>query len=111
MTTSLIEECATKNEWEKVESYINEIVDPSTKSGVCNEYAWSLVGEDLNQPADQLDLAARLSETSIRVLTPEMKAPVYLSDNEWNRQLEFQKHSMGIHMHSFYTNKASIRMH
>ncbi len=95
MTTSLIEECATKDEWEKVEAYIHEIVDPSTKSGVCNEYAWSLVGEDLNQPADQLDLAARLSETSIRVLTPEMKAPVFLSENEWRNEIEFQKAQYG----------------
>ncbi len=95
MTTSLIEECATKNEWEKVESYINEIVDPSTKSSVCNDYAWSLAGEDLNQPSDQLDLAARLSETSIRILTPEMKPPVYLSENEWRQQLDFQKAQYG----------------
>ncbi|MDQ3015854.1 MAG: TlpA family protein disulfide reductase [Bacteroidota bacterium] len=87
MTRTLVDECMNKSEWEKAEAYIQEIIDPSTKSSVCNSYAWTLVGEDLNQPSRNIELAERLSLSSIEALTPDLKAPPTFSDYEWKKQV------------------------
>ena len=95
MTSSLVQECAAKEDWEKMKEYINEIIDPSTKASVCNNFAWSLAGEGIEKDASQLALAHDLSSTSLTLLTPQLKKPATLSQSEWERSLEFSKAMYG----------------
>jgi peroxiredoxin len=95
MTSSLIRECAAKEEWDKVNEYINELMDPSTRASVCNEYAWTLAGEGLEKDPSNLDLASNLSSSSLLLLSPEMKKPATMSQSEWERSLEYSKASYG----------------
>ncbi len=95
MTSALIEECAAKEDWEKMEVYINDIMDPSTKANVCNAYAWKLAGEGLEKDAPHLGLASNLSSTSYHLITPELRKPATLSQSEWERNLNFSKAMYG----------------
>ena len=95
MTSAIIEECAAKEDWEKIEEYIGEILDPSTKASVCNEYAWTLSGEGLEKDPLQLELASNLSATSLKLLTPDLKKPATMSQSEWERSLDFSKAMYG----------------
>ncbi len=61
MTAMIIEDYATKQDWNKVEAYINELIDPMTKANVDNEYAWTLSGEDVDKDAINLEIGSRLS--------------------------------------------------
>ncbi|MBK9983540.1 MAG: TlpA family protein disulfide reductase [Saprospiraceae bacterium] len=95
MTSSIIEDYATAQDWNKVESYINEIVDPMTKANACNEYAWTLSGEDIDKDAINLEIGARLSSASLSALTPDLKKPSSLSKQEWEKNLEFMRAQFG----------------
>lgn len=95
MTSSMIEECAVKEDWEKLSDYINEIVDPSMQANVCNSYAWTLAGKELDNESPNLELASRLSSRSLTLLTPDMKKPPSMSQSEWERSLDFSKAMYG----------------
>jgi len=95
MTSSMIEECAAKEDWEKLSDYINEIVDPSTQANVCNSYAWALAGKELEAESPNLQLASELSSRSLTLLSPEMKKPPTMSQSEWERSLDFSKAMYG----------------
>lgn len=95
MTATIVEECAAKEDWQKMEEYIGQILDPSTKASVCNEYAWTLSGEGIEKDALQLDLASNLSAASLSLLTPDLKKPATLSQSEWERSLNFSKAMYG----------------
>lgn len=95
MTSALIEECAVKEDWEKMEDYINEIMDPSTKANICNEYAWTLAGEGIDQEPAHLELASQLSSSSLLLLSPELKKPASLSQSEWERSLDYSRAMYG----------------
>lgn len=95
MTAALVQECVQKEDWEKVEDYVNEILDPSTKASVCNNYAWTLAGEGLENEATQIELASNLSSTSLSLLTPDIKKPATMSQSEWERSLEYSKAMYG----------------
>lgn len=95
MTSSLVEECAAKEDWETMTGYINELMDPSTKASACNEYAWQLAGEGLENEAPQLGLASDLSARSLMLLTPDNKKPPTMSQSEWGRNIEASKAMYG----------------
>lgn len=95
MTATIISDCAAKDEWTKVKDYINEIMDPSTKADICNEHAWTLSGEGIDNEAKELELAADLSSTSLRLMSPDLKKPAMLSQSEWERNLEFSRAMYG----------------
>ncbi|HUR31596.1 MAG TPA: redoxin domain-containing protein [Saprospiraceae bacterium] len=95
MTSSLVQECAAKEDWEKMKEYVNEIIDPSTKASVCNNFAWTLAGEGIDNEAKQLDLASDLSSTSISLMTPQLRKPATFSQSEWERNLEYSKAMYG----------------
>jgi thiol-disulfide isomerase/thioredoxin len=60
-----------------------------------NSYAWTLAGEGIDKEANQIDLAARLSSSSISCLTPELKKPSSLSKSEWEKNIEYTKAQYG----------------
>lgn len=95
MTVNIIQECARKDDWDQLKDYIGEIMDPSTKASVCNEYAWTLAGEGLENDATGLDLAQELSNQSLLLLTPDIRKPTSMSQSEWERNLEFNKAMYG----------------
>lgn len=95
MTSSLIQECVNKSEWEKMEDYVNELVDPSTKASVCNNYAWTLAGEGLDNEASQLDLAARLSAASLQATKENKNVPLGFTTREWEASKEFSEAMYG----------------
>ena len=95
MTSTIVQECAAKEDWQKMEEYIGEILDPSTKASVCNEYAWTLAGEGIDKDALQLDLASNLSSTSLSLLSPDLKKPATMSQSEWERSLDFSRAMYG----------------
>lgn len=95
MTQSLIKECAAKDDHAKMKDYINELMDPSTKADVCNEYAWTLAGEGLENEALDLDLASELSAASLQLMNPTLKKPATMSQSEWERRLESMRANYG----------------
>ncbi len=95
MTSSIIEDYATAQDWNKVESYINEIIDPMTKANADNEYAWTLSGEAIDKDAINPEIGARLSSASLNALTPDLKKPSSLSKMEWEKNLEFMRAQFG----------------
>jgi thiol-disulfide isomerase/thioredoxin len=95
MTTMIVEDYATKQDWNKVEAYINEVIDPMMKANAENEYAWTLSGEDVDKDAINLEIGSRLSSASLVALTPELKKPSSLSKQEWEKNLEFMRAQFG----------------
>ncbi|MEP6792922.1 MAG: hypothetical protein ABJB16_01240, partial [Saprospiraceae bacterium] len=95
MTSMIIEDCATRQDWNKVEAYINELIDPMTKANSENEYAWTLSGEDVDKDAINLEIGSRLSSASLIALTPDLKKPASISKQEWGKNLEFMKAQFG----------------
>ncbi len=95
MTSSLAELCATKEDWKQVEAYINEIIDPMTRAGVSNDYAWTLAGEGIEGEAPHLDVAALLSASSLNCLTQNLKKPATLSKTEWEKNLDYSRAMYG----------------
>jgi len=95
MTSSLAEQCATKEDWTQVEAYINEIINPTIRASVSNNYAWTLAGEGIDKEAPHLDVAALLSASSINCLTPDLKKPATLSKSEWEKNLDFSRAMYG----------------
>ena len=95
MTSAIIEDYATKEDWAKVESTINEILDPMTKASNENEYAWTLSGEAVDKDALNLELAARLSSASLAALTPQLKKPSLVTKSEWEKDLDNSRASYG----------------
>ncbi|MFZ1676432.1 MAG: TlpA disulfide reductase family protein [Saprospiraceae bacterium] len=95
MTSMIIEDYATKQDWNKVEAYINEVIDPMAKANAENEYAWTLSGEDVDKDGINLEIGSRLSSASLVALTPELKKPSFLSKQEWEKNLEFMRAQFG----------------
>ncbi len=95
MTSTLVQECAEKEDYTKMADYIGEIIDPSTKANICNRYAWTLSGEGLDNPAPQLTLAANLSSTSLMLMDPNIKKPSSMSQLEWEKSLGLSKAMYG----------------
>ncbi len=117
MTSALVEKFATMEDWNKVESYINEIVNPLYKAQVCNNYAWTLAGEGIDKEASRLDVASSLSLTSLHCLTPDLKKPNTTSPNEWKKNLENIRAQYGdtyaltLYKEGKYTNAVEYQAH
>lgn len=95
MTSTLAQDAAGKNDWTKVKSYIDQIIDPMTKASVCNNYAWTLSGESIDAPAPNLDMAATLSAASLSALSPDNPMPTGITRKEWAQVMENSKGMYG----------------
>jgi thiol-disulfide isomerase/thioredoxin len=95
MTSSIAEQYAIKEDWTMVKSYVDQMIGPMARASVCNTYAWQLSGESVDNAGSHYDIAADLSATSIKLLTPDASKPVYLTKNEWATQLENIKAQYG----------------
>lgn len=95
MTRTVIDDFANNDEWDKVEMYVAQLIDPNTKSSVCNTYAWALSGEGFEKEGQHLDVAGRLSLASINALSPDLKPQFNLSPYEWSRNLDFNRAMYG----------------
>jgi thiol-disulfide isomerase/thioredoxin len=83
MTSTLVQEYADNEDWDNVKTYVYQIIDPSTRASVCNNYAWTLSGESIESEAPNLELASNLSATSLSLLTPDAPIPTGLTKKEW----------------------------
>lgn len=95
MTSSLAQEYAGKEDWNKVKSYVYEVIDPTTRAKVCNTYAWKLSGESIEAEAKNLDIAAALSASSLSLLSIDNPMPTGLTKKEWGSVMENNKAGYG----------------
>lgn len=95
MTSTLAQEYAGKEDWNKVKSYVYEVIDPTTRANVCNTYAWKLSGESIEAEAKNLDIAAALSASSLSLLSTDNPMPTGLTKKEWGAVMENNKASFG----------------
>jgi len=95
MTSSVADQYAIKEDWPMVKSYVDQMIGPLARAGVCNTYAWQLSGESVDKEGSHYDIAADLSATSLKLLTPDVPKPVYLTKNEWATQLDNIKAQYG----------------
>ena len=95
MTSSLAQEYAGKEDWNKVKSYVYEVIDPTTRAKVCNTYAWKLSGESIEAEAKNLDIAAALSASSLSLLSIDNPMPTGLTKKEWGATMENYKAGFG----------------
>jgi peroxiredoxin len=95
MTSTLAEEYAEKDDWNKVKTYVYEVIDPTTRASVCNNYAWKLSGESIEAEAKNLDIAAALSASSLSLLSTDNPMPTGLTKKEWGSVMENNKASYG----------------
>ena len=95
MTSSLAQEYAGKEDWNKVKSYVYEVIDPTTRAKVCNTYAWKLSGESIEAEAKNLDIAAALSASSLSLLSIDNPMPTGLTKKEWGSVMENYKAGYG----------------
>lgn len=95
MTSSLAQEYAGKEDWNKVKSYVYEVIDPTVRANVCNTYAWKLSGESIEAEAKNLDIAAALSASSLSLLSTENPMPTGLTKKEWGSVMENNKAGYG----------------
>lgn len=95
MTSSLAQEYAGKEDWNKVKSYVYEVIDPTVRANVCNTYAWKLSGESIEAEAKNLDIAAALSASSLSLLSTDNPMPTGLTKKEWGATMENYKAGFG----------------
>lgn len=95
MTSTLAQDASGKNDWSKVKTYIDQLIDPMTKASVCNNYAWTLSGESIDAPAINLDMAATLSAASLSALSPDNPLPTGITKKEWTRVMDNSKGMYG----------------
>ncbi len=95
MTSSLAQEYAGKEDWNKVKSYVYEVIDPTVRASVCNTYAWKLSGESIEAEAKNLDIAAALSASSLSLLSTDNPMPTGLTKKEWGSVMENNKAGYG----------------
>jgi hypothetical protein len=95
MISSIADQYASKEDWTMVKSYVDQMMGPLARAGVCNTYAWQLSGESVDKEGSHYDIAADLSATSLKLLTPDAPKPAYLTKNEWGTQLENIKAQYG----------------
>ncbi len=95
MTATIADQYATKEDWNTVKSYVDQMIDPMAHARVANTYAWTLSGESTDKAGSHYDIAADLSATSLSLLTPEVTKPAYMTKNEWMVALENMKAGYG----------------
>ena len=95
MTSTLAQEYAGKEDWNKVKSYVYEVIDPTVRANVCNTYAWKLSGESIEAEAKNLDIAAALSASSLSLLSTDNPMPTGLTKKEWGSVMENNKAGYG----------------
>jgi len=96
MTSSIADLYSNTADWTQVKTYVDQIVDPLVRAGVCNKYAWTLSGESTDKEGSHYDIAASLSSTSLKLLMPEATTkPAYMTKNEWVVALENLKAGYG----------------
>lgn len=96
MTSTLAQHYASVEDWDKVKSYADQMLDPMARANVCNSYAWTLSGESIEKEGSHYDIAEYLSSTSLKMLSPEItNKPPSMTKNEWSENLEFYKAQFG----------------
>ncbi len=95
MTSTIVQEYAEKEDWPMVKTYVYQIIDPTTRASVCNNYAWTLSGESIDAEAPNLELAANLSATSLSLLSADTPLPTGLTKKEWATAMDNYKGMYG----------------
>jgi thiol-disulfide isomerase/thioredoxin len=95
MNSMIAQHYAGEGKWDLVKSFVDQIQDPMTRASVCNQYAWTLSGESVDNPGSHYDIAEQLSATSLKVLSPDAPKPATVTKSEWLSTLENYKAQYG----------------
>ncbi len=95
MTSTIAQEYGEKEDWANVKTYVYQVIDPTTRASVCNNFAWTLSGESLDNEAPNLDLAAGLSASSLSLLSTDNPIPTGLTKKEWATAMDNYKAMYG----------------
>ncbi|HWB24664.1 MAG TPA: TlpA disulfide reductase family protein [Chitinophagaceae bacterium] len=80
----LISYYGDKKDWANLDKYDALITDKTQVIGTYNNLAWSLSGEQLDNPGTDLDYAATLSRRSLQVVDEKMNDPKTTVDERQN---------------------------
>jgi peroxiredoxin len=95
MTSTIAQEYGKKEDWANVKTYVYQVIDPTTRASVCNNFAWTLSGESLDSEAPNLDVAAGLSASSLSLLSADNPIPAGLTKKEWATAMDNYKAMYG----------------
>ena len=83
MTGMIVQQYADAEDWAMVSTYTNQVADPMTRAGICNQYAWKLSGESIEAEAPNLIIAETLSAASLALIEQESTIPTGYTKKEW----------------------------
>ncbi len=83
MTGMIVQKYAEAEDWAMVSTYTNQVADPMTRAGMCNQYAWQLSGESIEAEAPNLIIAETLSAASLALIDQEATIPTGYTKKEW----------------------------
>jgi len=89
MTGTLVQAYATQGDWKNAKMYADQMVDPFARAQTMNEHAWTLSGESLDKPAQELEVAQAMSAASLKAIDELVEEPADgMTKGEWSEVMD-----------------------